>query len=502
MIERLTDEQLAILPKQRDKWLKIGLSTEPLDFEEAKKAACEAYKVVGLEPPKYFYRFESPYSAAIGICMLKNLPVESGDQVWNQVSSKVGIQVYDQASDQVYDQVSDQVWDQVSDQVWKQVYYQVWDQVRDQVIDQASEQASEQAYDQVWDQVSDQVIDQASEQAYDQVSDQVSDQVIGQVWDQVREQVREQVIGQVYDQVRDQVREQVWNQAQEQVYDQVLEQFYDQVSSQVWDQVWDQVRDQVSDQVWDQVSDQVWSQVSDQVWDQVWDQAWSQVSDQVSDQVWSQVSDQVKNMIYGCHDAGWLSFYETFLMLGISECKKLKPLIDLANHSGWWSAFKNIVIFQDRPEFIKFDDQNLLHSESGPAIKYRDGFSVYCWHGTRIPSEWIEDKNHLTPEICFNWENADQRVCAFAIYGWDKILDSVEHKVIDEDYDPKIGKLVEADFNDGMGPRRFIVAHCPTGRAISVPVDHERKYSTALEANAATYGCSPEQYRKYSEFRT
>ena len=48
MIEKLTSEQEALLPIYRDKWLKYGLSTEPMDKETALlgiKLTCEAMKI-------------------------------------------------------------------------------------------------------------------------------------------------------------------------------------------------------------------------------------------------------------------------------------------------------------------------------------------------------------------------------------------------------------------------------------------------------------------------
>ena len=72
-IEQLTQEQLDILPAIRDKWIKIGLSFEPLDFENAKKGALLAYEAAGLKAPEYFFVFDSPMSAAIGTTILKHL---------------------------------------------------------------------------------------------------------------------------------------------------------------------------------------------------------------------------------------------------------------------------------------------------------------------------------------------------------------------------------------------------------------------------------------------
>ena len=445
-IESLTEAQIAQLPIYRDKWLKIGLSTDPLDFEAAKAAAMKCYKLAGLEAPKYFYRFQSPYSAAIGATMLKHR-----DQVWAQVGAQVG------------DQVGDQVWAQVWDQVGAQVGAQVWDQVRAQVGDQ------------VWAQVGDQVGAQVGAQVWDQVRAQVGDQVWAQVWAQVGAQVG--------DQVRAQVGDQVWAQ----VGDQVGAQVGDQVRAQVGDQVGDQVWAQVGAQVWDQVGDQVGDQVWAQVWDQVRDQVWAQVGDQVGDQVWAQV--------YGAHDASWLGFYDFFKSsLNLKNLTPIEGLTDLAKHCGWWAPYRGAVILQDRPSKILFDDQKRLHCEDGPAILYPDGFAIYSWHGVRYPQEWQE--NPLSPEKALKWGNLEQRRVACEMIGWHNILNKLNAVTIDKST-PLIGELLEVQIPD-IGSEKFLRVHCGTGREFALPVPPEMR--TAHQANAWTYGLNTEDY--HPEVRT
>ncbi|WP_439606831.1 DUF6745 domain-containing protein [Hydrogenophaga sp.] len=205
-VDSLTQAQIDLLPAYRDKWLKVGLDTNPANRAEAEAAVRLAYECGGLLPPKIIVWLRSPLEGAIGAAMFASLKASgravAWDQVWAQVRAQVG------------------------DQVWAQVRAQVGDQVRDQVRDQVGAQ--------VWDQVR------------DQVGDQVGDQVRAQVWAQVRAQVGDQV----GDQVRAQVRAQVWAQVRAQVRDQVGDQVGDQVRAQVGDQVGDQVRAQVRAQVW------------------------------------------------------------------------------------------------------------------------------------------------------------------------------------------------------------------------------------------------------------
>lgn len=209
----------------------------------------------------------------------------------------------------------------------------------------------------------------------------------------------------------------------------------------------------------------------------------------------------ISEMIYGYNDASWLSFYNYFQeVVGIESCNDLQGLFDLAETSGWLNVYEDVVVFQHRPEIIKFDDEKRLHREDGPAIRFRDGFSIYAWHGTRIPAEWIEDKeNSLTAQVALTWPNVEQRRCACEILGWATVLKQLNSKVIDKDGDPEIGELVEVDIPE-IGRERFLRVLCGTGREFALPVPPNMK--TALEANAWTYGFDVEEFGRGPEIRT
>ena len=206
----------------------------------------------------------------------------------------------------------------------------------------------------------------------------------------------------------------------------------------------------------------------------------------------SQINEHLTAQVYGNHDAPWLSFYQFFKDQGISGCERIEPLVDLAKHCGWWAPYEECCALQDRPEEVNFDDQGRTHSESGPAIRHRDGFSVYVWHGTRVPREWIEDtENSLTPEIALYWENTEQRRAACEIMGWDSILTLLNATVIDENENPQIGTLLEVN-HENIGREKFLRVQCGTGRFFAMPVPPE--INTALEANAWTYNIPANDY--------
>jgi hypothetical protein len=367
-ITKITPEQAALFPEWVKRYVEIGLSTEPADFERATEAALKAYKLCNLDKPVVVLRMGSPYAATLG-----------GILAWGMLRAMK----------------DKKVWDQVGGQVW------------------------------------------------DQVRSQVGDQVGGQVWDQVSNQVRSQV------------------------------------------------RSQVGGQVWDQVSNQVWDQVGGQVGGQVRSQVWDQVGGQVRSQVWDQVGDRVRSGIYndrgGAFWASWVG-YVGFMrdVLGWNDPVLEHFEIDeaLTGSCGWVWWHENVLAISDRPSAIHRDGQGRLHNEVGPSIVYRDGWSLWHWHGVSVPSEWIENRASLTAQIALGQQNVERRRAACEIVGWEKILTELKAETIDKDEDQTVGELIEVNLPDS-GKERFLRVVCGTGRRFAIPVPREMK--TALAANAWTY---------------
>jgi hypothetical protein len=381
-VTKLTPEQIALFGEWSERWINIGLSTEPADFDKATAAALKAYELCNLKRPMVVLRMGSPYAATFGgaLAWMYLREIEKVAKI-----PKVGAQVGDQVGDQVWAQVWDQVSDQVGDQVGDQVWAQVWDQVRDQVGDQ--------------------------------VGDQVWAQVRAQVWAQVR--------------------------------------------AQVWVQVRDQVGDQVGDQVRAQVRDQGFVAAKDGL-----------NNDGASGLLWSSF-------------AAWVSYFRDVCGWENPALEKFTVAEDMVKSCGWTWWHQNVLAISDRPKKINRDAEKRLHCETGPSIEYRDGWSLWHWHGVSVPRGWIEDKASLTAKTALTWENIEQRRAACEILGWAKVLSELNATVIDTDPEPHVGQLLEVELPD-IGRERFLSVTCGTGRHFALPVPSSMK--TALEANCWTYG--------------
>ena len=64
-IESLTPEQIAKIPEWTEKWIQIGLNTEPADFDRAEKAVLACYDLIKAPRPKKVLRVASPWQAIV-----------------------------------------------------------------------------------------------------------------------------------------------------------------------------------------------------------------------------------------------------------------------------------------------------------------------------------------------------------------------------------------------------------------------------------------------------
>ena len=198
----------------------------------------------------------------------------------------------------------------------------------------------------------------------------------------------------------------------------------------------------------------------------------------------------------------WEIHYDFGRKIGVEYTKEQNELLDLwidqSIECHWWYPFDDTAVISERPTTLEIDEEGRLHNANGPSIRYADDWALYFWHGVSVPKEWIEDTENMDVKIALQWDNVDQRSAAAEIIGWDKVLATLNPKIIDKDPDPEIGELIEVDLPDAP-KERFLRATCGTGKIICLCVGSE--FNTALDANAATYGI-PTDILKMKEVRT
>ena len=200
--------------------------------------------------------------------------------------------------------------------------------------------------------------------------------------------------------------------------------------------------------------------------------------------------DNKKIAVYGNMESYWVANY-MFYYDNFGICEEITKMIPIIEHCSWVAYDDDAVYISDRPNVIRFDERNRLHCENGPAILYRDGFSVYSWHGTRCPKQWIENSESITINDCLHHSNVELRRVACEIVGWANVIEKLDYTVVDEDGDPEIGSLLEVNIPD-IGKEKFLRVMCGTKREFALAVPPEAK--TALEAQAMLFGMSVEEF--------
>jgi hypothetical protein len=234
----------------RDKWISIGLSTEPIDKDKAIDSINRAYASASLCQPRHYLWLPSPLHGTIASAILPR--PKQKDKIRDQIRHE---ELRDSGG-----------WNHYWKEKWRQDGYLV------------------------------------------------------------KDCVDEDIRNLVKDEVRVPVRERVWAQG------------WKQTREQLWKEDWDAVREQC----WEDVRDQVREKIGDQDWEDDWDDA--------RDQTW----DQIGQACYGAHDADWLSYYDVLCACHVPVAERLTPLMDVAQHVGWWWPRIDVCIVTPRvtPERI------------------------------------------------------------------------------------------------------------------------------------------------------
>jgi hypothetical protein len=157
-------------------------------------------------------------------------------------------------------------------------------------------------------------------------------------------------------------------------------------------------------------------------------------------------SDAINSFAYGNQEAGYLSFYDYMLqVVGIKDCEKLQPLMNLAEECGWWCPFDTVAIMCEKP--IRTTMMNeLLHNDYMAAIEYADGYKIYALRGVVVP-EWVvlTPANEMNPKDVLAITNVDVRREAMRKIGLDRLFVQLEKKTLDKAtayIDPSTNKFV------------------------------------------------------------
>ena len=136
------------------------------------------------------------------------------------------------------------------------------------------------------------------------------------------------------------------------------------------------------------------------------------------------------------------SFCRDHLGLKLPIYEKFSSWEQLAKEGTAFVIHEEFCIVSDFPKILSVDERNRLHSDSGPAIAWRDGWPTYYWHGIRIPGWIITSPEDISVESIQNEINQEIRRILITKYGESRYLIDSGAREIHRD---QFGVLYRAD---------------------------------------------------------
>ena len=258
--------------------------------------------------------------------------------------------------------------------------------------------------------------------------------------------------------------------------------------------------------LWANLGANLWANLGDNLGDNLRDN----LGDNLRANLWDNLGDNLRDnqleffgaYFWGSLEAYWITFYlfpHQFLPLlkpyDTDKANLLMQWADLARSTFWWWPFEGIVFLSERPLSIRKDERTRLHNSNGPAVAFRDGWSVYYWHGVVVPADVIERPEQLTAERIDQEQNVEVRRVMVERMGYERyILESGAQVVHSDD----IGILYRKEI---PGDEPLVVVHVvnstpePDGSLkkymLRVPPDMK----TARGAVAWTFGLKEQEYQ-------
>lgn len=200
---------------------------------------------------------------------------------------------------------------------------------------------------------------------------------------------------------------------------------------------------------------------------------------------------------YGQHDANWLGYYEYMREVcgEVDATSKLVPLIEHAKVGGWYLPHIEVCFMSERPDILELDDQYRLHSRTGPALHFPDGWAVYAINNVKVPSYVVTNPEQITVQRIDEEQNLEVRTIMLGIFGMERFLSESGAIPVHAD---EYGSLYRRDM-PGDEPLAMVcytdevknLDGTPKRGFLRVPPDCE----TAHAAVAWTYHKDPKDYK-------
>ncbi len=258
----------------------------------------------------------------------------------------------------------------------------------------------------------------------------------------------------------------------------------------------------------------LWSSLGSSLWSLLESSLWSSLESSLGSSLWSSEIQPQYTYWWGSMDLSWIAFYR-FIgeILGVAYSPDahdgLRLMDEIGQSCGWWYPRDGLCVACERPEAVRMEPtgQNAahrLHSADGPAVRFRDGWGIYVWHGVTLPPQigekLIERPDEIARDDVLKETNAEVRRVMMERLGSDRFAEMLELVEIHrEEYGhPEMRQtaiLLRTKEPDPVAGEhiQFVRVVCPsTGRVYHLCVPPT--ITTALEGVGWTFGKTRDEY--------
>lgn len=305
------------------------------------------------------------------------------------------------------------------------------------------------------------------------------------------------------------------------------------MSNSVLSEVRTQVHERVRARILGQISDQVHAGrdnmnhafVRDKIGSSVFEWMMTPVREQVpgyedwKEDLWWKIEDVIMSLSHcrwGWSEDYWLAAYECFIRGGkpgasAEALRRFQALVEIREHLTVFFPFADVVLCCENPLALERDERGRLHSSTGPAVMYRDGWGFWTWHGIRVSKQFIERPETITVTDIDAQENAEVRRIMIERMGWERYIKEARMRPVHSDDwgtlykkhflgDPEPLLLVRVTNStpepDGSHKDYVLRVHPECRPLLPGDILGDAQKLTALNAIASTFGLKGDEYVK------
>jgi hypothetical protein len=135
-----------------------------------------------------------------------------------------------------------------------------------------------------------------------------------------------------------------------------------------------------------------------------------------------------------------------------SRLERIRLWSEISRTGYWWAPYEGTCFVTDRPTAIHLDRRERLHNLSGPAMAFRDGWSLYAIHGSSVSERLVIKPDTVRLEDLPLDTDREVLHATIELLGHERFLKAAKAKLMHED---SFGRLYRIRFFD-MEPLLFV----------------------------------------------